>query len=407
LLLIGELMPLNFLNGLVSLPWWGYVVVALVLTHITIASVTIFLHRSQAHRGVDLHAIPSHFFRFWLWLTTGMVTKEWVAIHRKHHAHCETENDPHSPMIYGIKKVVAEGAELYRIEAKNEETLEKYGKGTPDDWLERNVYARFSWQGSGLMLVMNVVLFGPIGATIWAVQMAWIPFHAAGVINGIGHFWGYRHFTVNDTSTNIVPIAMWIGGEELHNNHHAFPTSARFSMRWYEFDLGWLYIQILQFLGLATVKKVAPRPRLNLSKVACDAETLQAVIAHRYEITTRYAKSLKATCAEEIRKLRESGKAPSLTSLRDGKAARRFRQWLHLDAATLPSDQRESLNETLTNSRVLETIYAFKQELSSLWERSTVSSEQLVKQLEDWCQRAEASGIAQLAQFSRHLRAYA
>lgn len=400
-------MSLNFLNGLVSLPWWGYVVVALVLTHITIASVTIFLHRSQAHRGVDLHPVLSHFFRFWLWLTTGMVTKEWVAIHRKHHAHCETENDPHSPMVYGIRKVLAEGAELYRAEAKNQETLDKYGKGTPDDWMERNVYSRFSWQGSGLMLVTNLILFGPIGATIWAVQMAWIPVHAAGVINGIGHFWGYRHFSVNDTSTNILPIAMWIGGEELHNNHHAFPTSARFSMRWYEFDLGWLYIQILQFLGLAKVKKVAPRSRMDLSKVTCDAQTVQAVIAHRYEITTRYAKSLKATCAEEIRKLRASGQAPSLTSLRDGKAVRRFRQWLHLDASSIPQEQREALNETLSSSRVLETIYAFKQELSSLWERSTVSSEQLVKQLEDWCQRAEASGIAQLAQFSRHIRAYA
>ncbi len=397
----------NFLNGLVSLPWWGYVVVALVMTHITIAGVTIFLHRAQAHRGLELHAIPSHFFRFWLWLTTGMVTKEWVAIHRKHHAHCETENDPHSPMIYGIRKVLAEGAELYRAEAKNQETLDKYGRGTPDDWMERNIYSRFSWQGAGLMLVTNVVLFGPIGATIWAAQMAWIPFHAAGIINGIGHFWGYRHFTVNDTSTNIVPIAMWIGGEELHNNHHAFPTSARFSMRWYEFDLGWLYIQILQFLGLATVKKVAPRPRLDLSKVTCDTQTVQAVIAHRYEITTRYAKSLKATCAEEIRQLRAKGKAPSLTSLRDGKALRTFRQWLHQDASSISLEQRASLDETLSSSRVLETIYSFRKELAALWERSTVSSEQLVKQLEDWCQRAEASGIAQLAQFSRRLRAYA
>jgi stearoyl-CoA desaturase (delta-9 desaturase) len=394
-------------TGLIDLPWWGYIVVALVLTHVTIASVTIFLHRSQAHRGVDLHAVPSHFFRFWLWLTTGMVTKEWVAIHRKHHAHCETENDPHSPMIYGIKKVLTEGAELYRAESKNAETMEKYGRGTPDDWMERNVYTRFSWQGAGLMLVINVVLFGPIGATIWAVQMAWIPIHAAGVINGIGHYWGYRHFTVNDTSTNIVPWAFWIGGEELHNNHHAFPTSARFSMRWYEFDLGWLYINILKFFGLATVKKVAPRARFDMSKVTCDVETVQAVIAHRYEIVTRYAKTFKSTCAEEVRRMRADGHAPSFTSLRDGKAVRRFRQWLHMDDAQIPAEQRALLDETLNDSRVLKTVYSFRQELAALWERSTLTTEQLVKQLEDWCQRAEASGIAPLEQFSRRLRAYA
>lgn len=400
-------MSVDFLNGLFDLPWWGYLVVGLVFTHITIAAVTIYLHRAQAHRGLDLHPIPSHFFRFWLWLSTGMVTKEWVAIHRKHHAHCETEEDPHSPMIYGIKKVLTEGAELYRTESKNLETLEKYGRGTPDDWMERNVYARFSWQGAGLMLAINLMLFGPIGATIWAAQMAWIPLHAAGIINGIGHYWGYRHFSVNDTSTNIVPIAFWIGGEELHNNHHAFPTSARFSMRWYEFDLGWLYICTLEFVGLARIKKVAPRPKFDMSKVACDVDTVQAVIAHRYEIVSRYAKTLKATCAEEISRMRENGHAPRLTSLRGSKAAQRFRQWLHLDDAQIPSHEREVLTETLKGSRVLETVYSFRQELAKLWERSTLSTDQLVAQLEDWCRRAETSGIAPLQQFSRRLRAYA
>ncbi|MBL8524690.1 MAG: fatty acid desaturase [Betaproteobacteria bacterium] len=393
-------------TGLIDLPWWGYIVVALALTHVTIASVTIFLHRAQAHRGLDLHPIPSHFFRFWLWLTTGMVTKEWVSIHRKHHAKCETAEDPHSPMIYGIKKVLAEGAELYRAESKNAETMEKYGHGTPDDWMERNVYSRFSWQGAGLMLVTNLLLFGPIGATIWAVQMAWIPFHAAGIINGIGHFWGYRHYTVNDTSTNITPIAFWIGGEELHNNHHAFPTSARFSMRWYEFDLGWLYINILKFFGLATIKKVAPRPRFDMNKVVCDAETVQAVIAHRYEIVTKYAKTLKSTCKEEIAKLRQNGSSP-LATMRQGKAVRNFRHWLRSDAEQLSAEHRASLQETLKHSNKLETIYAFRQELAKLWERSTLSKEELVAKLEDWCKRAEATGIAQLQQFSRQLRSYA
>ena len=399
-------IPEFFSTGLVDLPWWGYIVVALALTHVTIAGVTIFLHRSQAHRGLDLHPIPSHFFRFWLWLTTGMVTKEWVAIHRKHHAKCETAEDPHSPMIYGIRKVLTEGAELYRAESKNAETLQKYGHGTPNDWMERNVYSRFSWQGAGLMLVTNLVLFGPLGASIWAVQMAWIPVHAAGVINGIGHFWGYRHYTVNDTSTNITPIAFWIGGEELHNNHHAFPTSARFSMRWYEFDLGWLYINILQFFGLATVKKVAPRPRFDMNKMACDADTVQAVIAHRYEIVTNYAKTLKSTCKEEILRLRQSGSSP-LATMREGKAFRSFRHWLHSDIQQLSPENRASLQETLKHSDRLETIYSLRQELAKLWERSTLSKEEMVTKLEDWCKRAEATGIAQLQQFSRRLRSYA
>ena len=399
-------IPDIFATGLIDRPWWGYMVVALVLTHVTIAAVTIFLHRAQAHRGLDLHAIPSHFFRFWLWLATGQVTKEWVSIHRKHHAKCETEEDPHSPMVYGIKKVLTQGAELYRIESRKQETMVKYGHGTPDDWMERNVYSKFSWQGVGLMLIIDLALFGPMGATIWAVQMAWIPFHAAGVINGLGHYWGYRHYAVNDTSTNITPIAFWIGGEELHNNHHAFPTSARFSMRWYEFDIGWLYINILQFLGLATVKKVAPRPRFNMNKMACDAETLQAVIAHRYEIVTKYAKTLKSTCKEEIAKVRRNGRTP-LASMREGKAVRNFRHWLRSDAGLLSAEHLASLQETLKYSNKLETIYTFRQDLAKLWERSTLSKEELVARLEDWCKRAEATGIQQLQQFSRQLRSYA
>ena len=399
-------IPHFFATGLIDLPWWGYIVVGLALTHVTIAAVTIFLHRAQAHRGLDLHAAPSHFFRFWLWLTTGMVTKEWVAIHRKHHAKCETADDPHSPMIYGITKVLTEGAELYRAESRNQETLDKYGTGTPDDWMERNVYSRYSWQGAGVMLVTNVLLFGPIGATIWAAQMAWIPVHAAGIINGLGHFWGYRHYAVNDTSTNITPIAFWIGGEELHNNHHAFPTSARFSMRWYEFDLGWLYINVLQFFGLVTVKKVAPRPRFDMNKVVCDGETLQAVIAHRYEIVTNYAKTLRSTCQEEIAKMREAGSSP-LATMREGKAVRNFRHWLRSDEALLSAENRASLLETLKHSDKLETIYTLRQDLAKLWERSTLSKEEMVSRLEEWCKRAEATGIAQLQLFTRQLRSYA
>ncbi len=398
-------MELSMLNGLIDLPWWGYLVVGLVATQITIAAVTIFLHRSQAHRGLDLHPIVSHFFRFWLWLTTGMVTKEWVAIHRKHHAKCETVDDPHSPMIYGINKVLAEGAELYRKESKVQETLDKYGVGTPDDWMERNVYSAYSWQGVGLMLVVNVLLFGPLGATIWATQMAWIPFHAAGIINGVGHYWGYRHFAVEDTSTNITPIACWIGGEELHNNHHAFPTSARFSARWYEFDLGWMYIRALETVGLAKVKKVAPKVRFDWDKVACDLETVQAVIAHRYEITTRYARSLKATCKAEIQRLRAEGVA--FDNMRVGSAWKGFRGWMSADRAALTQDNAKTLDVALKNSTTLDTVYGLKKELAAVWERSTASKEELVARLEDWCRRAEATGIVPLQNFSKQVRAYA
>ncbi len=290
-------------TGLFDLPWWGYVVVVLVLTHITIVAVTVFLHRHQAHRALDLHPIPSHFFRFWLWLTTGMVTKEWTAIHRKHHAKCETPDDPHSPQTRGIRKVLWEGAELYRAEAKNQETLQRYGHGTPDDWLERHVYRR-SVLGVSIMLVIDVIAFGAVGLTIWAVQMAWIPFWAAGVINGIGHYWGYRNYDCVDASRNISPWGILIGGEELHNNHHSFATSAKLSSTWYEFDIGWMYIRILEILGLAKVKKTIPQPRFGEAKAVPDFDTLQAIVTHRYDVMTRYVRSLKQVCAEEARRLK-------------------------------------------------------------------------------------------------------
>ncbi len=384
-------------NGLVDLPWWGYIVVALVFTHITIASVTIYLHRCQAHRALDLHPIVSHFFRFWLWLTTGMVTKEWAAIHRKHHAFCETVNDPHSPQILGIKKVFWEGAELYRKESKIPATMEKYGSGTPDDWIERHLYTPYSARGIALMAIINIVLFGPIGLTIWAVQMAWIPVTAAGIINGIGHYWGYRNFSADDASTNIIPWGILIGGEELHNNHHAYATSAKLSSKWYEFDIGWLYIRTLETVGLAHVKRVAPQVKLDPAKTLCDADTVQAVITHRYEVMAKYVKSLKATMGDEIQKLHQQGVKFDIKT---------FRRWLHLGPELKAPEQAE-LTQALNSSKVLATIYAMRQELATLWERSTLTQEQLIKQLEDWCHRAEASGIEALQQFSQRLRRYA
>ena len=397
--------PLSLLaRGLVPLPWWGYVAVALALTHVTIAAVTIFLHRCQAHRGLDLHPLVSHFFRFWLWLTTGMVTKEWVAIHRKHHARVETEEDPHSPQTRGIGTVLLQGTELYRAEAKNLETLEKYGTGTPDDWIERNVYTTLSVHGIALMLVTNVVLFGAVGLTIWAVQMLWIPVTAAGIINGLGHYWGYRNFATEDASTNIVPWGIVIGGEELHNNHHAYGTSAKLSSRWFEFDLGWAYIRALEMMGLATVRKVAPRIRFDREKLHADLETLQSVITHRYEVLTSYAKSLRKACASEVASLRERARRGELTA--DIPSFRRLRRWFLSDAHRLPEPDRVRLASALESSKALHTIYLMRQELAALWERSNESREQLLLRLQDWCRRAEASDIAPLRQFSRRLRTY-
>ncbi len=386
----------NLIHGLIDLPWWGYVLVALALTHVTIACVTIFLHRAQAHRALDLHPAVGHFFRFWLWLTTGMVTREWVAIHRKHHAKCETPEDPHSPQVLGIRKVLLEGSELYRAEARNQETLVRYGRGTPDDWIERHVYTPLSGKGIVLMLFIDLILFGPIGLTIWAVQMLWIPVTAAGIINGLGHYWGYRNFTCEDASTNISPWGILIGGEELHNNHHAYGSSAKLSNRWYEFDIGWLYIRVLEVLGLASVKKVAPRVRWGEVKHFCDADLLHAIITHRYDVLTRYSRGMKQAYAQELDKLR--GALPDVAKVK---------RWLNLDQSALKPVEKAELLSVLAQSERLKTLYQMRQELTALWSRSTASSEQLVRQLQDWCQKAESSGIEALSRFSRRLRCYA
>ncbi len=387
------------ISGLIDLPWWGYVLVALGLTHVTIAAVTIFLHRCQAHRALELHPLVSHFFRFWLWLTTGMVTKEWAAIHRKHHAKCETVEDPHSPQIHGINKVLWAGVFLYVKEAFNNETIERYGHGTPDDWIERNVYASHSILGLFLMGAINIAIFGPVpGLLILVTQIIWIPFWAAGVINGVGHWFGYRSYDVADASTNIVPWGILIGGEELHNNHHAFASSARLSSKWYEFDIGWMYICILEALGLATVKKVAPKPRFA-PKPAADLETLHAVIANRYDVLSRYAKSIKETYAEELAHLRQ-------WSPRDAEVLRSLKRAL-LRGQALAGTESAKLGEALKKSRALYTAVAMRDELHALWERSSASKEQLLRQLQDWCHRAESSGIAPLVDFSHRLRSYA
>jgi len=361
--------------------------------------VTIYLHRCQAHRALELHPVVSHFFRLWLWLTTGMVTKEWAAIHRKHHAKCETVDDPHSPQIYGINRVLWGGVFLYVKEAFNKETMERYGHGTPDDWVERNVYSSHSILGLFLTGAINVALFGLIpGLAILVVQIIWIPFWAAGVINGIGHYFGYRSYGVADASTNIVPWGILIGGEELHNNHHAFATSAKLSSKWYEFDIGWMYIRIMEIFGLATVKKVAPKPRFQ-PKAAADFDTLHAVITNRYDVLSRYAKSIKKTYAEELARLAQ-------WSPRDAEVLRSLKRAL-LRGQALAGAESTKLGEALKHSRALATAIAMRDELAALWERSTASKEQLLRHLQDWCHRAESSGIAPLVDFSHRLRSYA
>ncbi|GAB2895285.1 fatty acid desaturase [Paralcaligenes sp. KSB-10] len=399
---------LNFLSGgLLQLSWWQVVLVTLVLTHITIVGVTVFLHRSQAHRGLDLHPAIMHFFRFWLWLTTGMVTKEWVAIHRKHHAKCEREGDPHSPVVFGIGKVFFRGAELYREEATNPETLKRFGHGTPDDWLERHVYTRHSLLGVLIMLAIDLSLFGLLGLTVWAVQMAWIPFWAAGVVNGLGHFWGYRNYACPDASTNVSPWGIIIGGEELHNNHHAYGTSAKFSTKWYEFDIGWGYISVLRFFGLATVKKLAPKLKLEpaSAKTSVDLSTLQGVITHRYEILARYTDLVKRAASEELAKLkpiRNEGSADCRWSILS-----RAKEALSRTDDALEPAQRIELDTILADNKSLSTLVQMRRELVRLWESSSASSEQLLSDLQAWCLRAQQSGIEGLEQFANRLRRYA
>lgn len=380
-----------------DLPVWAYVVITLFLTHLTIISVTVFLHRHQAHRALDLHPLMSHLFRFWLWLTTGMVTKEWVAVHRKHHAMVETEGDPHSPKQKGIMKVLAEGAELYREEAAKQSTLDKYGHETPNDWLERYIYTPRQSQGIVLMLLIDIALFGALGLTIWAIQMIWIPFFAAGVINGLGHWWGYRNFESADASTNILPLGMLIGGEELHNNHHAFASSARFSNKWYEFDLGWFYIRFMRGLGLARVRKLAPVPHLNHAKQNIDLDTVQAVISNRLHVMSVYAKTVvrqvykeeKSSASQQVRKL-----------LRRGRRSLVKHEFL-LDASSL-----HRLEQVFANSDKLKQVYDFKQRLQQLWLEKSATQESLLESLQEWCQQAEATGIKALQDFAAVLRTY-
>ena len=394
---LGLETVLRFLDqGLLNWSGWAILAYTLITTHITIAAVTIYLHRHQAHRALELHALPSHFFRFWLWIGTGRQTKAWAAIHRKHHAKCETSDDPHSPQTRGLKEVFWRGAELYRTEAKNAETLSKYGHGTPNDWVENNVYSRFPWQGLGLMLIINVLLFGALGLTVWAVQMLWIPVTAAGIINGVGHYWGYRNFEAPDASTNISPWGILIGGEELHNNHHTYPTSAKLSVKPYEFDIGWLYIRLLSALGLAKVKKTPPKLAYGDIQPVADEKTLEALIANRYEVMAAYARQLRSACRQDIQALKQR---PADAVLR---AARR---WMHRDIEKIPDQDRSLVAQARASLPQADTMVRMREELRQLWLSTHRTRDQLAIDLQAWCRQAESSGIAALRDFSMRLRA--
>ena len=383
-------------HGAMAWRWWQIVLFTLAVTHVTMISVTVFLHRHQAHRSLDLHPIASHFFRFWLWLTTGQVTKEWASIHRKHHAKCEQADDPHSPHVYGIRTVLLQGAELYRAESKNKETMARYGHGTPDDWIERNLYTRFSWQGVGLMLVVDLFLFGAAGLSVWAVQMAWTPIMAAGIINGAAHFWGYRNFEAPDASTNISPWGILIAGEELHNNHHTYPTSAKLSVKPYEFDIGWMYITILQSMGLAKVKKTPPKLAYGEVRPVADEKTLEALIANRYEVMAGYARQMRGVFRQEVSSAKVDDHVIKIAS-----------RWFHRDAEKVPADAVSLLDQTRAAYPVLDKMIVMREELAQIWLNTSHTREQLAVDLQAWCRRAEESGIAALRDFSTQLRAVA
>lgn len=381
--------------GLLDLSLVGYIVATIILTQITIAAVTLYLHRCQAHRAIDLHPVISHFFRFWLWLTTGQNTKAWAAIHRKHHAFCETENDPHSPQILGLKKVMREGAELYQKEAKNEETLAKYGKGTPDDWIERKLYTPYNFLGIAIMFVLDLILFGLPGITIWAIQMIWIPFWAAGVINGVGHFWGYRNYECPDAARNVSAVGFFIGGEELHNNHHTYPTSAKFSVKWYEFDIGWMYIKTLKFFRLAKVNRVPPKLVRQTQQQPISAEMLAEVINNRFQLMAQYTNDV-------VKPLWRAEKAKASEAIHE--LYLRARRGLMRDERLLKQHDREHLQQLLAHSEMLRIVQEFRERLQALWAKSAMTRDELILALRKWCEEAEATGIRVLQDFAASVR---
>ena len=384
-------------NGLLSPSWLTLLITFFVFTQLTIFSVTLYLHRCMAHRGVDLHPLVAHVFRFWCWATTAMVTREWVAIHRKHHAFCETENDPHSPQIHGIRKVLWDGVDLYRKARRDEATMEKYGAGCPEDFIERNVYARYPALGPTLLLFAMIAAFGAWGLVLWAGQMIWIPFFAAGVVNGLGHWWGYRNFETQDAATNLVPWGVWIGGEELHNNHHAFPSSAKFALKPGEFDIGWAALLLMQKLGLAKIRRVAPMLERTEPKREIDIEAMRAILAHRFQVMSDYYRGVVLPVVQE--EARQAGE-----SIRRWR--RNAQRLLRSEGRWLKPNAEQTMREWLNQRPLLATVCEYRARLRAVWERSHPNNESLISALQEWCREAEASGIRALQDFAATLRSY-
>ncbi|MDY6841733.1 MAG: fatty acid desaturase [Pseudomonadota bacterium] len=383
-------------NGLLDLSWMHLILVTLGMTHVTIVSVTLYLHRHSAHNSLDLHPVLKHFFRFWLWLTTAQNTREWTATHRKHHAKCETEEDPHSPVVLGIRKVLFQGAELY-AESATPETLERYGQRTPEDWVERNVYSRYKMLGIALMAVINLALFGVHGIWIWAVQMMWIPVWAAGVVNGIGHWMGYRNYECADNARNISPLGLLIGGEELHNNHHTYPNSSKLSRRWFEVDIGWGYIRLLQLFGLARPKGYRPIAHHVPGKLEVDVETVQAIANNRFDIMRQYRKRVMEPALRQQKSLMDDEIRPRYWKLK---------QLLSREITLIQPREKETLESVLERNTVLRQIYEKSHELQALWRQRGLKPQDKLNALVAWCREAEASGIRYLEEFAEHLRAY-
>jgi stearoyl-CoA desaturase (delta-9 desaturase) len=391
-------VDLSFLyKGFLDASFGTMVLYTLVMTHITIVSVTLYLHRYSAHRALEMHPVLKHFFRFWLWLTTGMLTKEWTAVHRKHHVDCETEEDPHSPQIFGLNKVLWEGAELYGVTAAKPEVLERFGKGTPDDWIERNLYSKFKISGVGTMMVIDLALFGVAGLTIWAIQMVWIPFLAAGVINGVGHYWGYRNFECPDAARNLVPWGILIGGEELHNNHHTYPNSAKFSVKSWEFDLGWVWINLFRMFGLARPLSTGPIVAKVEGKNLIDKDTLWAVLNDRFRVMANYAERVVAPAVEnEVQRADAATRAVLM----------RAKTLLTREETLVDEAGRNDITRAVDGSPALKTIYELKQRLQNVWARRGGDAEVLLGDFKQWCIDAEATGIQALREFVADLKSY-
>lgn len=391
--------------GLLGISIWQAITITIITTHVTIASVTIFLHRHQAHRSLDLHPALSHFFRFWLWLTTGINTKEWVSVHRKHHIKCETDEDPHSPLIYGLKTLIFRGAALYRQETAKKETLIQYGQGTPDDWMERNVYSRLSSTiGILSLLTFEITAFGTVGLAMWLIQMAWIPFWAAGIINGVGHVLGYRTFSSKDTSTNMLPWGIVIGGEELHNNHHAFPRSAKLSFKPWEFDIGWLYIKMFSYLGLAKVNSISPDCEESSKPFILNGSNILASLSVKMRILKQYEKIvLSKALKQEIVKVITSSSQPTPKV----KVRERFDQLMSIftrDKSLLSSSENEMLHNFIKQSDAMRILYEMRDRFSEIWQGIGISVQERVAKIKAWCKEAEAYQNKHLNLFIRYLQ---